>query len=252
MIWIIGGTTEAGSLADFLKEKNEPYIMSVATEEGRDFFKNHKLKIGRMDALQMEQFCIEEKISLIADLSHPYALIVSQNAKKTAQNLNIKYLRFTRGTSQSSTDFEQNNFYIFEDMEGLCSFLKELKSSTVFFTTGSKTVSDFEAFRSSNRFVYRILPTADSIEKCKNAGVATQDIIAMTGPFSQNLNEAMFKEYGASYIVMKDSGDAGGTREKLAACEALNIKALILGRGKEEGIIEFEEFKKEVLKYGHA
>ena len=51
---------------------------------------------------------------------------------------------------------------------------------------------------------------------------------------------------------MKDSGDAGGTREKLAACEALNIKALILGRGNEEGINEFEEFKKEVLKYGHA
>ncbi|UTC74656.1 precorrin-6A reductase [Treponema sp. OMZ 792] len=252
MIWIIGGTTEAGNLADFLKEKNAPYIMSVATEESRDFFKNHKLKIGRMDALQMEQFCIEEKISLIADLSHPYALIVSQNAKKTAQNLNIKYLRFTRGASQSSTDFDQSNFYTFDDMEGLCSFLKELKSSVVFFTTGSKTLADFEVCRSSNRFVYRILPTVDSVEKCKNAGVTTQDIIAMTGPFSQNLNEAMFKEYGASYVVMKDSGDAGGTKEKLAACETLGIRALILRRGKEEGIKGFEEFKNEVLKYGHA
>ncbi|UTC66516.1 MULTISPECIES: precorrin-6A reductase [unclassified Treponema] len=252
MIWIIGGTTEAGSLADFLKAKNEPYIMSVATEEGRDFFKNHKLKIGRMDESQMEQFCIEEKISLIADLSHPYALIVSQNAKATAQNLNIKYLRFTRGASQSSADFDQGDFYTFDDMEGLCSFLKELKSSVVFFTTGSKTLADFEVYRSSNRFVYRILPTVDSVEKCKNAGVVTQDIIAMTGPFSQNLNEAMFKEYGASYVVMKDSGDAGGTKEKLAACAALGIRALILRRRKEEGIKGFEEFRNEVLRYGHA
>ena len=90
MIWIIGGTTEAGSLADFLKEKNTPYIMSVATEESKDFFKNHKLKIGKMDESQMEQFCIKEKINLIADLSHPYALIVSQNAKKNCTKLEHK------------------------------------------------------------------------------------------------------------------------------------------------------------------
>ena len=31
----------------------------------------------------------------------------------------------------------------------------------------------------------------------------------------------MFKEYGANYVIMKDSGSTGGTMEKIKACERI-------------------------------
>jgi len=55
----------------------------------------------------------------------------------------------------------------------------------------------------------------------------------------------MFKEYGADYVVMKDSGNEGGTYEKIQACRMLNIPAVIIGRYDEQGL----ESIVEVVKY---
>jgi len=113
-------------------------------------------------------------------------------------------------------------------------FLKGV-NGCVFFTTGSKNIKDFEPVRGSNRFVYRVLPTVESIAECQKNNVKLRDIIAALGPFSEELNLAMFKEYGADYVVMKDSGKEGGTDEKIKACRRLRIKAVIIGRQNEKG-----------------
>lgn len=247
MIWIVGGTSEAGILAEAFNKSGTAYIMTIATEEGKDFFKHCNVKIGRMTKEEMIAFCQTEKISTIADVSHPYALIVSQNAKEAAQELGIKYVKFLRSPVR-----ENKNILHFQNIESLCKFLSTLKSSTVFFTTGSKNISDFEKYRSSNRFVYRVLPTADSIEKCKTCGVSTQDIIAVVGPVSQELNAAMFRAYNAEYVVLKDSGTSGGTNEKLEACAALKIIPLMLDRQDQDGISSIEKIKEEVLQNEYA
>ncbi len=247
MIWIVGGTSEAGILAEDFNRSGAAYIMTIATEEGKDFFKHCNIKIGRMTKTEMVAFCQAEKISTVADLSHPYALIVSQNAKEAAQELGIKYVKFLR-----SSVTEYKNMLHFQNIEGVCQFLSTLKSSTVFFTTGSKNISDFEKYRRLNRFVYRVLPTADSIEKCKACGVTTQDIVAIVGPVSQELNVAMFREYNAEYVVLKDSGSSGGVNEKLGACAALKIMPIMIDRQDQDGISSIEKIKEEVLQNEYA
>ncbi|MBU4015323.1 precorrin-6A/cobalt-precorrin-6A reductase, partial [Patescibacteria group bacterium] len=49
------------------------------------------------------------------------------------------------------------------------------------------------------------------------------------------LNIAMFKEYKVDFVVMKDSGIAGGTAEKVKACQKLEITPIIIGRKPETG-----------------
>lgn len=247
MIWIIGGTSEARELIDRISDLDS-YIATIATEEGREFISPDKVVVGRMDNNEMKNFSINNNISLIVDMTHPYARVVSRNAKKLAKELKIKYIRYVR----EITNRNSNSIYL-KSYEEAYKYISELKA-TVFFTTGSKNIPDFEKVKGNNRFIYRILPALESIVICKDYGISIKDIVAVLGPFSTDYNITMFNEYKADYVIMKDSGVKGGTLEKIKACEELSIIPIIIGREKEKGINNLDEIeiivRKEIRKIG--
>lgn len=242
MIWIIAGTSEARELISRIQDLDD-YIATIATDGGKEFLNSEKVKIGRMNYEQMVDFCKENNISLIVDLTHPYAKIVSKNAKKVEKQLNIKYIRYVR----DKVDTTSNNIYL-SSYEEAYEYLSNIEG-TVFFTTGSKNIGDFEKVRGNNRFIYRILPTVDSIAECKKYDILMKDIVAVLGPFSTQYNKAMFEEYNADYVIMKDSGEKGGTMEKINACEELGITPIIIGREEEKGIKDLDLLEKAIREY---
>lgn len=228
MIWIIGGTCETVELVEKIRGKME-YIITAATEAEREFLDDEHLIVCRMDEKEVENFIHHNSIDLMVDLSHPFATEITKIAREAAEEFNIDYIRYVRRKTKDIEDC------IYLDSISRCrEFLKGV-NGCVFFTTGSKNIKDFEPVRGSNRFVYRVLPTVESIAECQKNNVKLRDIIAALGPFSEELNLAMFKEYGADYVVMKDSGKEGGTDEKIKACRRLRIKAVIIGRQNEKG-----------------
>ena len=229
MIWIIGGTSEAREIVNRIKDIDN-YIVTMATDGGKEFLHSNKILIGRMNYEEMIEFSKKNKISLIVDLTHPYARIVSENAKKVANTLGIDYIRYIR----DKVDVENNIIYL-QSYEEAYEYISKI-SGTVFFTTGSKNIGDFEKIRGNNRFIYRILPALESIEECKKYNVQMKDIVAVLGPFSKEYNKVMFEEYNPKYCVMKDSGHRGGTLEKIKACKELDIIPIVIGRGYENGI----------------
>ena len=200
MIWIIGGTSEAKELVKKLKGRKD-FIVTAATEAEREFIDCENLQIGRLNFYDMVKFVEENSIELIIDLSHPYAKIVSQNAKKVSEGKNIRYVRYIR----NKTNIPNYAVYM-QNLKKTLEYLREIEG-TVFFTTGSKSIGDFEEVRGNNRFIYRILPTPSSIKECNKHNVHIKDIVAILGPFSEELNFVMFKEYNADFVVMKDSGE---------------------------------------------
>lgn len=237
MIWIIGGTSEGREIADRIKDLDN-YIITAATDESREFIQDGNIRVGRMSYDEMWQFSLENNISLIVDLTHPFAKIVSDNAKKLADQLGIKYVRYSRERVKKRLSSIFLNSY-----EEAYEYLKDVKG-TVFLTTGSKNIADFEKVRGDNRFIYRILPATESMDICKKNNILMKDIVAVLGPFSVKYNMAMFEEYGADYVIMKDSGDKGGTLEKIKACESLNIPAIIIGREEEQGLNDLDQVEK--------
>ena len=222
MIWIIGGTSEGQELLNRIKDIDN-YILSIATEGGKEFINTDKLFVGRLSKADMEAFAKEYNINIIVDLSHPYAKVVSENAREISKKMNISYLRYVRKKTTESSGAIYLSSY-----EECYKYLSEI-NGTVLFTTGSKNIGDFEKYKLDNRFIYRVLPALDSINICDKYNVAMKDIIAILGPFSKEYNMIMFAEYKADYVIMKDSGEKGGTKEKVQACEALGIKAVIIG-----------------------
>jgi len=236
MIWIIAGTTEGREIIDRIKDLDN-YIATVATDGGKEFIDSENLLVARMDYDEMLKFCKEHKISLIVDMTHPYARIVTENAKNIAEELGIEYIRYRR----DKTDKVQNAVYLYSYEEAY-EYLSNIEGR-VFFTTGSKNIKDFEKIKGNNRFIYRVLPALDSIEECKKHNISMHDIIAILGPFSKEYNKIMFREYKVNYVIMKDSGEKGGTLEKIQACEELNITPIIIGRKDEEGINNLDEIE---------
>lgn len=243
MIWIIGGTSETSELVEKIHGLVD-YIVTVATYVGMEVLEGKNTIVKRMNYEDMLLFIKSKDIKTVVDLSHPYAVEVSKNAKNSATQCNIEYIRFVR----SKTILEDEEIIRVKDILECKDYLSSIVGS-VFFTTGSKNIMDFEQIKGQNRFIYRVLPSKFSIDECVENNIDLKDIVAMLGPFSKYFNESMFKEYNADYVVMKDSGDKGGTIEKLIACKTLGIKAIMIERQceDEEGIDDIENLLEMIL-----
>lgn len=239
MIWIIGGTTEGRTLVSMLEGKVEN-IVTVATDSGKEFLDTDNYKVGRMTNQQMNDFVEDNNILAIVDLTHPFAKIVSENAKKIAEENQIEYIRYAR----ESIEIEDG--IVLDSYESAIEYLKNI-NGTVFFTTGSNMVGEFQKVRGDNRFIYRVLPAKESIEKCVDADVHIRDIIAMLGPFSLEMNKLMFKEYNVDYVITKDSGKVGGTDDKIQACLELGVTPIVIKREDEEGFKNLEDLEKYIV-----
>ncbi|HYE81691.1 MAG TPA: precorrin-6A reductase [Clostridia bacterium] len=242
MIWIIGGTIEARDLMSRLRGYKE-FIVTVATESGAEALQDRSVAVGRMDCGEMARFIKEKSVDTVVDMSHPYALEATRNAKEACAETGVSYIRFVRKSSY------MEGCVFMESVEKCAAYLESVKGC-VFFTTGIKNIRDFQRVRGGNRFVYRVLPTVFSIRECMLQGVRMEDIIAVLGPMLEDMNYQMFKDYKADYVVMKDSGKEGGTPEKIKACRRLGITPLVILRQQEEkGIEDMEELIK-LLKEG--
>ena len=105
----------------------------------------------------------------------------------------------------------------------------------ILLTTGSKELGAYAEIPRERMYV-RVLPTHDSIAACEAADVPHRNIIAMFGPFSQRMNEAMLEQYRISYLVTKEAGRNGGFEEKMQAAKRCGVKAIVIRRPEDYGV----------------
>ena len=92
------------------------------------------------------------------------------------------------------------------------------REGNILLAIGAKGLSAFSGL-DPERLYPRVLPVEESLSACRRAGVPTKNIIAMHGPFSQKLNEAILEQYRIRWMVTKDGGSAGGFGEKVSAAQ---------------------------------
>ena len=101
------------------------------------------------------------------------------------------------------------------DVEAAVTWLSSVKGN-ILVTTGSKELAAYTRIRDYGQRIYaRILPSAEAVAQCRSLGFEGRHIIAMQGPFSEEMNLAQLREYGCAYQVTKDGGAAGGFPEKM-------------------------------------
>lgn len=247
-VLLFGGTSEGRKLAELFDSNNIRCTVCVATEYGEQLISgtgNITVICGRMD---LDDICrlIEpdaggSQFSYVIDATHPYASLISENVKRACTRTGTVYLRLLRDNIYNNKD---NDIKFFEDASQAAEYLDKV-AGRILLTTGSKDLPVFcGGITDKSRITARVLPSVNAIEICSNSGLNGKQIIAMQGPFSKETNIALIKQSGARFIVMKESGRAGGFPEKIAAAKETGTDIIILKRPVEETGYTFNDIIK--------
>ena len=109
-------------------------------------------------------------------------------------------------------------------------FLANTEGS-ILLTTGSKELAAYSGIPDFTQRVYaRVLPMDASLEACRTAGLKASHIIAMQGPFSEEMDLATLRFADAAWMVTKDGGEAGGFPAKASAARKTGAGLVVIGR----------------------
>lgn len=231
MILLLGGTSESIEIAQALNQISANYLYTAASDYGE----KQGLKVagsvrkGRLDSAGMLELIQKEDIHLVMDGTHPFAVEVSKNAMQACADAGIPYFRYERPSQVFPETIRV------QSIAAACKeALKVKDSGRIYLTTGSKNLPQFLAYLPIEELVIRILPTSEVLAAVEKLGFQVHQIEAMKGPFSQELNQALMVQNNIGVLITKETGDAGGFKEKVQACKVLDIPCIVIEREKLE------------------
>lgn len=233
MIWVLSGTKDGVEIIRLLKKEGFKVFASAVTEYGAALSKKSGADsaIARAaDCDEMVEIIKKKKISAVVDATHPFAAEASKNAMRACRKAGIAYLRYERKAAKVQDSALIHYAGDFEEAGRKASQLGDV----IFFAAGSKNLDKFLKAAKRKKIIARVLPDVKAIQKCLNLGLTSSHIIAAQGPFSEEFNRAMLREYKADVLVTKESGTAGGVESKVNAALALNIPVVMVERPKIE------------------
>lgn len=249
---LFAGTTEGRRLSECLAAAGICHTICVATEYGEIVLKPHplvKIHQGRMNQEQIAAFIAKESkeaegFAAVIDATHPFAQDVTRNIKAALAESDIPYFRLKRNriTRNCGIQQEAETNLIYFDTNESCAKALEQTEGNILLTTGSKELSKYCVSEQIKQRLYvRILPSVESLSLCMEQGVRGKQILAMQGPFTAEMNEAILQQYHISYLVTKESGVSGGYLEKLAAAKRAGAHVFVIHCPEEEEGSSFEE-----------
>ncbi|GGG13907.1 precorrin-6A reductase [Paenibacillus abyssi] len=231
MIFMLCGTSDARELAVRMQKSGYPLLASVVTDNAAKSLQEADITVrtGRLTAEEMAALLHEMSCKAVVDASHPFAEEAHKNAMKAAQEAGLPYIRFERA---SLVYDDHPKLTVVSSYEEAALEAKERKGS-VMLTTGSKTLPIFAKHLvgdPATRLVARMLPRKDNMELCEQLGVEQKNIIALQGPFTREMNEALYRQFGTTVMITKESGKIGAVDEKVNAALEMDIDVILISR----------------------
>ena len=225
---IFGGTTEGREFAALCASQGDAVLVCVASEAGRrELPGDIPCLVGRMEADEMARRATEFGADEIVDATHPFAAAAHGNIRRCAEIAGLPYRRIER-SSDAEADFSDAVIWA-EDAAHAAELLRNY-SGNILLATGSNTLQIYADALGTQRLYVRVLPNITSLQKCEAAGMPASHVIAMQGPFSAELNAALYQMWDIRHLVTKDSGDVGGVREKVLPALEQGINVVMIRR----------------------
>lgn len=229
-IMVIAGTKDARDIIGELIKIQADVLATVTTSFGRELLETcHGIRVhvGKLDWAGITCMVQESNISCIVDASHPFAKEVSVNAIRSCEETGAAYLRFER----KNTVAEGNGVIRVKGFEEAAEAAGKFEGN-ILLTIGSNHINVFteKIPDYKMRLFARILPDSRMVAKCEEAGLSAGNILALKGPFSEEMNIEFLKYCKAAVMVTKESGETGGMDQKLNAAEKLGIPVVLVER----------------------
>lgn len=234
-ILVFSGTTEGRSISEWLASEGMEVHVRVATDYGAAVMDPDGRADVAVGSCGGPEGIAKEigrlKADLVIDATHPYASRITEHIREGCSAAGAELMRIIRNESDVSGDV-----IAVDSVKEAVEYLKTVEG-TVLAATGSKEIdlyTELPGYR--DRVVARVLSTMESMERCVGLGFEGRNLICAQGPFSEEVNYATLKQIGASYIVTKDSGSAGGFDAKLRAARRAGAKVVLVRRPDDSGI----------------
>jgi len=227
-ILIFGGTTEGRLLAEEASALGAEVTVSVATPLGAEELAGLEgIVVWEGRKTTSELVPLLAPFELCVDATHPYAAEASVHIKSACREAGLPLRRLLRPASGAKGAVRVDS------CAGAAAFLAGTQGN-ILLATGAKELSAFASLDPGRLFA-RVLPTHEGLSACEALGLAHSHILALQGPFSQKLNEAILEQYHIRWMVTKDGGRAGGFDEKLCAARQTGASLVLVGRPPDEG-----------------
>ncbi len=239
---MLAGTSDARALALDIKNEGHQLLTTVVTENAAAEMTKAGIPVhvGRLPVDEMIRLIQEHRATIVVDASHPFAEEASKNAMEAAKQLGLPYIRYER----ESQSFDYEKLTVVSSYKEAAK-IAATKQGVVMLTTGSKTLQVFTEElldKPDIRLIARMLPRLDNMEKCEQLGFPQKNIIAIQGPFSKDFDQALYKQYGVTVMITKESGKVGSVDEKVEAAKELGIEIIMIARPKMDYGVSFSEF----------
>lgn len=242
MLGLISGTSEGKDILIELNKFTDNIFVSTATEYGGNLLREYKYKVLNQKPLDIQE--IIETINIngikgIIDATHPYATEVSKNIMEACKHCEIKYIRYERPSLLEKYK-GYSNVHVIYSYDELRDKLTNI-GGNILNTTGSKSIKSIMALNLNNRIIHRVLPTLKVMQELDEVNIEPENIVAIKGPISTQLNEAFIEEFQGKVMLTKDSGERGGLEEKILSCIEKKIDIFIIARKKMNYPLEFND-----------
>lgn len=240
MILLLGGTSETAKVAEALAKAGQRVLVSTATDIPLNVgsHANISRRSGRLDAVGFGKLVRRMKVAAIVDVSHPYAAELRATAEQVARGAGIPYWSYVRpgsaaaGLPAVATGAKAGAGIKIVKSHAEAAQVACAAGRTVLLTVGSRNVAAYaeEARRRQATLIARVLPRADSLMACRNAGIPRKHIVTGRGPFSVQDNRTLIRRFSTEVVVTKDSGKAGGFPAKWDAAQEEGCLLVVVGR----------------------
>lgn len=224
VILVLGGTKEGREIAKGLTCLGFQIMVSVTTSHGADLLgRGIEIHKGPLDKNLLREICRKWGVETIIDATHPFAQLISKMAIDVAEEECIRYIRYERKPLSPSYKklWTVNGFP--EAREAVKTF------KTIFLTIGFRHLKEFISLKEEGKkLIARIMPFSFSLQKCEEMGFSPQEIVAIYGPCSVEMNYQMFMDFQIEVVVSKESGREGGLTEKVQAAQKAGIPIVVI------------------------
>ena len=219
MLLLLAGTGEGRELARRLAAEGRPAVASLAGATRRPAPLALPTRVGGFGGeAGFVRFLEERRISAILDATHPFASRISHRTARVAAARGLPCLQLLRPPWRPG---EGDNWVPISREEEAARLIPA--GATVFLATGRQRLERFAGL-SACRVICRRIDRAE--EPFPFAG---GEFLVGRPPFSVASEVALFRRLGVEWLVVRNSGGAGGAA-KLTAARALGLPVAMLRR----------------------
>ncbi|WP_370254102.1 cobalt-precorrin-6A reductase [Nioella sp.] len=219
-ILLLGGTTEATTLARLLAEAGADAIFSYAGRTDKPMAQPLPTRVGGFGGIPgLVDYLRAEGITHVVDATHPFAAQMSTNAVHACAEAGVALTGLER---PGWIEGEGDRWAHVADMGGAVAALPS-EGARVFLAIGKQHVADFAA-KPGNFYLLRLVdPPKDALP------LPDAEAVIARGPFDVAGDRALMERHRITHVVAKNGGGAGA-RAKLDAARVLGLPVILIDR----------------------